>query len=168
MDQQEQKENLWTLVIVVVLIFVFAFTKYYWDEITDFLEEAFWITSFVLITLLVSSGTIWMLNRYGITNFHPLSGRVRRFKKWHIIKRIIAYRIDPQKLSNAVENIDHLDEFNTKVEHRSLTNMAHELKEAESDYNQAIRRCNGSKAAEKAVKEAYIQRCARIREKYNA
>jgi len=46
--------------------------------------------------------------------------------------------------------------------------MAHELKEAEDDYTQAIKRCKGSKAAEKAVKEAYIQQCARIREKYNA
>ena len=168
MNKEEEKELTKEILQLIVVLSVFLWIYSYWNEIVEFIQNALWITFFVLIALLALSITVWMLNRYGVINFHPWGGSLRRFKKWHILKRIFAYRADPQKLSNAVQNIDHLDELNAKVEHRSLTNMAHELKEAEQDYDQAIKRCNGSKAAEKAVKEAYAQRCSRIREKYNA
>lgn len=97
---------------------------------------------------------------------HSFRASFRRFKKWHLVTRLAAYVGNPERLSNAVDNIDRLQEIEAKVEHKSLTRMAYELAEAEQDYNQALRRCNGSKAAEKAVKEAYVERCSRIKAKY--
>ena len=164
-SDKPQKKSIWIWIVqVALLLFLIASILIYsnWDEFSDFLRSLLWPLMIIGIVFLV---LCFFLIRFLMRRQRHA---MRRFKRWHIIKRIVAYRADPQKLSSAVENIDHLDELDTKVEHRSLTNMAHELKDAEDDYNRAVKRCNGSKAAEKAVKEAYIQRCARIREKYHA
>ena len=160
-DKPQKQSALVQIVQGTLLLFLVVGILIYsnWDEFSAFLRSLLWPLIIALIFLVVC----FVFIRFTL---HRHRYSVRRFKKWHIIKRIVAYRADPQKLSNAVENVDHLDELDTKVEHRTLTNMAYELKEAEDDYNRAIKRCNASKAAERAVKEAYIQRCARIKDKY--
>ena len=160
-SEKPQKQSVWLQVVeaILLLFFVAGILIYSnWDEFSDFLRSLLWP--------LIITGISFLILCFLLVRF--LMRRNGRFKRWHIIKRSAAYFADPQKLSNTVQNIDHFDELDIKVENRSLTNMASELKEAEQDYSQAIKRCNGSKAAEKAVKEAYAQRCSRIREKYNA
>ena len=163
--EKPQKQYTWVQVVEVVLLlfFVVGILIYSnWEEFSDFLWSLLWLLIIIGISFLI---LCFLSVRFLMRG----QGRLdRRFKRYHLIRRIAAYFADPQKLSNTVQNIDHFDELDTKVENRSLTNMAYELKEAEQDYNQALKRCNGSKAAERTIKEAYAQRCSRIREKYNA
>jgi hypothetical protein len=143
--------------VVIFLVIIGAVLYDFREDIIDFLKPIVFFTLGIIFLL------IFLITLLGK---NPFRGTFRRFKKWHIVTRIIAYFAKRKRLSKAVENIDLLEEIETKVEDKSLTRMAYELKEAEKDYDQAIKHCNGSKAAERAVKEAYIQRCARINEKY--
>src|SRR4051794_32717087 len=120
-SEKPQKQSIGVQIVeVILLLFFVSVILIYsnWEEFTDFLRSLLWPLIIIGISLLILCS---LLIRF-------LMRGDRRFKRLHIIRRIAAYFADPQKLSNTVQNIDHLDELDTKVENRSLTNMASELK----------------------------------------
>lgn len=94
--------------------------------------------------------------------------RPRRFEKGVVFTWLSSLFWKPDKLIQVNNNLDQLKEIKAKVENKDLPRMAQELKKAEDEYKEAIKICNGSKAAERAVKDAYDTRCSRIKDKYNA
>jgi len=113
-SDKPQKQPVWQqtaqgcgILFVIACILIYA----NWEEFSDFLKSLLWPLVIIGIVLFVLS---FFLIRFLMRRQRHSP---RRFKRWHIIKRLVAYRVDPQKLSNAVENIDQLDELDTKVEH---------------------------------------------------
>jgi hypothetical protein len=88
------------------------------------------------------------------------------FQKWHIVTRIAAYFGDPERLSKTADNIVLIKEINAKAKNKSTPRLAEELKEAEDNYNEALRNSGGSKANKRRLKQKYEDECAQIMDKY--
>src|ERR1700754_1188999 len=92
-----QKQPIWIQIVqVLMLLFLVGGILIYsnWGEFSDFLKSLLWP--------LIIIGVAFFVCCFFVIRFLMRSQRysIRRFKKWHIIKRIVAYRADPQKLSN--------------------------------------------------------------------